>query len=308
MSGHVPGSGVPPSPEGRDSWQTLTRQVARRSAAKSSPLPVSPSTPAPPSRSARVSALAVTVVDVRRVVTPPGDPSASVAVTVTTAGQAHNRTFDYTSLRLDVIRPNDLLRLTFELVNLKVQGGRLVRMDPGSPATVIVGLPPQHLAEASTPVGSVPGHPPLASVVAGGSRLAFTVPDDSLSLDLPTLLGWASLVPVPPDQPAGKPGRPGGSVLELPNDPADAPAQPDVIADLVRDFNGGPVYRGPGQARRLAAAGRRAARPVSTARRPIRHPPGHVPRPVGRTRYRRRQAAGTGGEVRARGGRAGSAA
>ena len=93
-----------------------------------------------------------------------------------------------------------------------------MRIDSGSPATVIVGLPPQHIAEASTPTGSVPGFPPLASAAAGGSQLAFTVPDGvaSLPLDLPTLLGWASLVPVPPAHPAGTPGLPGASVLELP--------------------------------------------------------------------------------------------
>ena len=165
-------------------------------------------------------ALAVTVIDARtaRILTPPGNPSASVTVTVTTAGQTHNLPFTYTDLRLDIVRPDDLLRLTFELVNLTLQDGQLVRIDPGSPATVIVGLPPQHVAETSTPAGSVPGYPPLGSVAAGGSQLAFTVPDGvaSLPLDLSTLLGWASLVPVPPAHPAGTPGLPGASVLELP--------------------------------------------------------------------------------------------
>jgi hypothetical protein len=121
---------------------------------------------------------------------------------------------------LQVIRPDDLLSLTFGLINLAVQDGQLVRVDPGSPATVIVGLPPQHLAEAAVPAGSPPTSPPVALALAGGSQMAFTVPDGvtSLPLNLPTLLGWSALTPVPPDQPAGAPGQPSGSgsILELP--------------------------------------------------------------------------------------------
>ena len=50
---------------------------------------------------------AVTVIDARtvRVLTPPGNPSTSVTVTVTTAGQAHNLSFTYTDLRLDIVAP-----------------------------------------------------------------------------------------------------------------------------------------------------------------------------------------------------------
>jgi hypothetical protein len=121
---------------------------------------------------------------------------------------------------LQVIRPDDLLSLTFGLVNLAVQDGHLVRADPGSPAIIIVGLPPQHITEAPVPAGSAAGPPPAAAAIAGGSQLAFTVPDGvtSLPLNLPTLLGWAALDPVPPAQPAGTPGKPSGSgsILELP--------------------------------------------------------------------------------------------
>jgi hypothetical protein len=121
---------------------------------------------------------------------------------------------------LRVIRPDDLLSLTFGLVNLTVQDGQLVRVTPGSPATIIVGLPPQHIAEAAVPVGSGEVPPPIAAAVAGGSQLAFTVPAgvNSLPLNLPTLLGWSAFAPVPPAQPAGTAARPApaGSILELP--------------------------------------------------------------------------------------------
>src|ERR1700733_9222097 len=70
---------------------------------------------------------------------------------------------------LQVIRPDDLLSLTFGLVNLTVQDGQLVRAAPASPAVIIVGFPPQHVTEASAPAGSaaVPP-PPVAAAVAGG--------------------------------------------------------------------------------------------------------------------------------------------
>ena len=121
---------------------------------------------------------------------------------------------------LEVIRPDDLLSLSFGLINLTIQGGQLVRAFPGSPATIIVGLPPQHMAEALLSAASDSAGPAVASAAAGGSQLAFTVPDalTTLALDLPTLLGWTSLDAVPPGHPAGTPGQPSGSasILELP--------------------------------------------------------------------------------------------
>jgi hypothetical protein len=103
-----------------------------------------------------------------------------------------------------VIRPDDLLVLDFELVNLRVapgeQGGpaRLVRSGPGE-AYLLVTLPPQHIAEkayfttvegyevgksanAADPDAGTsneePDNPPIPAVVAGWSRLAFLVTDD----------------------------------------------------------------------------------------------------------------------------------
>jgi hypothetical protein len=122
---------------------------------------------------------------------------------------------------VQVVRPDDLLSLTFGLINLTIQAGQLVRADPAKPATIIVGLPPQHIADAILPDGAPADvTPAVASALAGGSQLAFTVPAaiTALPLNLQTLLAWASLTPVSPSQPAGTPRRPSGSesVLELP--------------------------------------------------------------------------------------------
>ncbi len=105
-----------------------------------------------------------------------------------------------------VVRPDDLVVLDFELVNLAVQPGadgapaRLVRSGTG-PAYLIVTFPPQHLAEIAyfTTVEEVPyekGHAddpdetgietpdpaPIRAVVSGWSRLVFRVPDDRLPI------------------------------------------------------------------------------------------------------------------------------
>jgi hypothetical protein len=107
-----------------------------------------------------------------------------------------------------VIRPDDLLVLDFELVNLAVQPGqgetpaRLAK-DGSGPAYLIVTFPPQHLAEIAYfttvpkyPVAKgQPGDPdvasgdeqpdaaPIQAVISGWSRLVFRVPDDRLPID-----------------------------------------------------------------------------------------------------------------------------
>jgi hypothetical protein len=150
-----------------------------------------------------------------------GTPATSTPATSTPAAATSAAgTAPAVSAWLEVTRPDDLLTLSFGLVNLTVQDGCLVRADPAAPARIIVSLPPQHIAEASVP-GDVPSVAPMVgAVLAGGSQLAFTVPDGvtSLPLNLPTLLGWAALQPVPPAQPPGSPGPPdeSGSILELP--------------------------------------------------------------------------------------------
>jgi IPT/TIG domain-containing protein len=128
-----------------------------------------------------VPALSLAVLSARelRVVTPPGE--GNVPVTVTTpidAGPvAVSLNFGYTELTVSVVRPDDLLALRFELVNLHLDGGDLVRRDPAADAIVVVNFPPQHIAEPAFAVlaGPPPG-PPVAAVMAGESRLAFRCP------------------------------------------------------------------------------------------------------------------------------------
>ena len=116
------------------------------------------------------------------------------------------------NLRVQVVRPSDLLCLEFEFVNLKYVTGNppsLVRNDAKAPAYIIVHFPPQNLAErayfeADKPSSFTenPDPPPIPIVMAGGSRLVFRVPSNTneLPYKLDVLLDWRryepSLVPV----------------------------------------------------------------------------------------------------------------
>jgi len=115
-----------------------------------------------------------------------------------------------THLRL--LRPSDLLCLDFELVNLEVapDGSRLVRADPTAGALIIVHFPPQSIAEPT--FTGMPPAPPIATVMAGPSRLVFTVDDDSIPLTTTSLLDWARWTPVlaPTALPRGTPASPAG--------------------------------------------------------------------------------------------------
>jgi len=128
---------------------------------------------------------------------------------------------------ISVLRPDDLLNLEFEFINLKVAKGtppKLVRQNADSPAYMIVHFPPQSIAEeafweaageykASAEGGKfrtfplpsnsdVPRTPPVMSRISGRSRLAFRIPEDveALPLTLESLLAWdlleLNLVPV----------------------------------------------------------------------------------------------------------------
>jgi hypothetical protein len=106
------------------------------------------------------------------------------------------------TLALSVVRPEDLLDLRFELVNLRLaEGAVLVRVDPAAEAHVVVHFAAQHLGEEVFPElddGSPsPPEPPVAAVLAGPSRLAFQVPPElaELPLTLEGLLSWHLLKP-----------------------------------------------------------------------------------------------------------------
>jgi hypothetical protein len=144
-------------------------------------------------------------------VTPPAEPG-QVTVTVTRAGEPPLILgFLYTDLVVAVVRPDDLLSLSFQLINLQLSAGSLAPIDPNAAATIVVQLPPQHITEtvfsADANGNITTGLPPITAVIAGGSRLAFTLPAGvaSLPLSLPALLDWAQLDPVPPGAPATEP-------------------------------------------------------------------------------------------------------
>jgi hypothetical protein len=114
-----------------------------------------------------------------------------------------------------IIRPDDLLVVDIERINLDLVTGegtsppQLVRKSPG-PAFLVLTLPPQHLTEIAYfttvekyPIQQVlagpenkpipmppndtgsedPQPPPIESIIAGWSRLAFIVTDDDLPID-----------------------------------------------------------------------------------------------------------------------------
>lgn len=123
-----------------------------------------------------------------------------------------------TGLLIKALRPDDLLYLDFEFINLKLVNlprPHLVRENATRPAYFIVHFPPQSIAEeafyeASTPAESeTPKPPPVFSRISGASRLSFLIPDEikEIPLTLESLLAWhlyqPSLVPVavPPSSP-----------------------------------------------------------------------------------------------------------
>ncbi|MFB7512320.1 hypothetical protein [Streptomyces sp. NPDC056144] len=99
---------------------------------------------------------------------------------------------------ISILRPQDLLCLACELVNLRASadGRSLVPRDPAAESYVIVGLPSQAMAEA-VQQGPLPLPPPLRTVVAGPSRLVFRLPPGaSVPLTVEGLLRWRDWMPV----------------------------------------------------------------------------------------------------------------
>jgi len=81
-----------------------------------------------------------------------------------------------------VVRPDDLLTLTFEFQNLSpVDEGtinaRLIRNDPISDALIIVHFPPQSIVEEVSIDEDAPGPDlPIDARISGESRLVFRLP------------------------------------------------------------------------------------------------------------------------------------
>ncbi|GGV13022.1 hypothetical protein GCM10010260_59910 [Streptomyces filipinensis] len=114
-----------------------------------------------------------------------------------------------------VVRPADMLVVDISLVNLRLDGRRLVRRDAGAPAFVLAVLPPQHVVEQSFPADSAPPPEPIKAVTAGPTTLAFSVPDEpqGLDLSLAALLDWARLVPLTVPTGLSLPDTPGTTVF-----------------------------------------------------------------------------------------------
>jgi hypothetical protein len=109
------------------------------------------------------------------------------------------------NLITSLLRPDDLLTLEFECINLTLDTTQippvLVRIQAGQPALIIVRFPPQHIGESFfiEPDSGVPavGLPPIQSSLAGSTRLAFLMRDDVLSVPLTVegLLSWTQFTP-----------------------------------------------------------------------------------------------------------------
>jgi hypothetical protein len=135
-------------------------------------------------------------------------------------------------LTFSLLRPDDLVALTVEATNLRLDTGdlagpRLVRHTAGQPATLTFRFPPQAIAEhayfevaqgVTPPPFNPPGDPPLPPVpmpsateqpdlpgavdarMSGESRLVFEVPDhlDGIPYTIDGLLDWSRLTLVLP--------------------------------------------------------------------------------------------------------------
>src|SRR5690349_6790321 len=109
-------------------------------------------------------------------------------------------------LSVSIIRPDDLLVLTIEGVNLAVGAGaagpELVRIDPAAVAYLVAVLPPQAFAERAyledaAGGGEAPEAPPVPARASAPTRLAFRLPPDrQVPFTVEGLLAWEGLEPV----------------------------------------------------------------------------------------------------------------
>ena len=143
------------------------------------------------------------------------------------------------TLTFDVVRPDDMLVVRFELAGWAIEllqvgaPARLVRIPSTNNGTLVAWLPAQSLAEPAFQefpgvdlVGLPASLTAVPSILSGPSRLAFRIPSSisSLPLTLSTLLEWERFEPLSaiddetPHGPQDGPGRPGRrqTALELP--------------------------------------------------------------------------------------------
>lgn len=116
-------------------------------------------------------------------------------------------TWQTTNRVVEVMRPDDLLVLEFEFINLDLFEAenelpvRFMRLEEGQPAYVIVRFPPQHIVEQdfaeSQSVAPPPASPPILSRIAGVSRLVFNVPEtvEFIPYSVEHMLDWSAWEP-----------------------------------------------------------------------------------------------------------------
>ncbi|MEM7276734.1 MAG: hypothetical protein AAF385_01305 [Pseudomonadota bacterium] len=121
-----------------------------------------------------------------------------------------------------VLRPEDLLSLRFDLINLRIEHrsdspGYLVRESAGKDAQLLVSFPGQHVQEQTFEAAAADAQSaelPVKALAANTSQLAFRLPEgvDSIELSVDGLLNWQVLEPVF----AGSGLTPEQSRIELP--------------------------------------------------------------------------------------------
>ncbi|WP_030797660.1 hypothetical protein [Streptomyces sp. NRRL S-337] len=142
-----------------------------------------------------------------------------------------------------MVRPADMLVVDITLVGLHFDGARhrLVRAPDTPNAFILVGLPPQHVAE-EVPDNLNNVTAPMQAVTAGSSRLAFSVPADikELELSLDGLLDWERLVPLRVPDGLQSPDTPGTTVFQgVPRSIIEFPTRLLISYDEPVDWLGG---------------------------------------------------------------------
>ncbi|WP_424857801.1 hypothetical protein [Streptomyces sp. SAI-170] len=138
-----------------------------------------------------------------------------------------------------MVRPADMLVVDISLVNLRFDGRRLVPRDPGGPAFVLAGLPPQHVVEQAVLAGSTPPPGPVKAIICGPTTLAFSLPADvdGLELSLEALLDWERLVPLTVPVGLQNPDAPGSTFFQgVPRSVIEFPARLLITYDEPVDW------------------------------------------------------------------------
>ncbi|PES11095.1 hypothetical protein [Bacillus cereus] len=124
------------------------------------------------------------------------------------------------NLFIRVLRKEDFLDLTFELVNIHTYGAPLYlcRSNAGEPALLIVHFPSQHIVEEVFDENK-DIQTPVKAMLSGPSRLVFKLPDDedTWALTMETLLNWKDYKSVVPDPIKRDPLWPAAPPFSLPD-------------------------------------------------------------------------------------------